>query len=263
MKKLLINSLPKSGTNLLEKFAIISGYKESRVNFSSTNIYGNYSNIKKILRGPLVLGDHTRVGLDTNACVRDRWLVKQLSKIKLGEYGTGHMPYTTKLDYLLRDLSVIQIVRDPRAVIVSWAKYVSNMKWHYLYNSLHRKPLTEQITIIIDGGEYGGVYVEGFNNVLLDVLGWKNSNNACLVRYEDLVGPQGGGSDDDQRYMISELIDFIDVDVDVDCVADSIYGGTKTFRQGKINAWMSELDDKLVVRLTEEFELFCREMGYV
>jgi len=73
------------------------------------------------------------------------------------------------------------------------------------------------------------------------------NNNTLIVRFEDLVGSKGGGSDEIQRNTIKAILEFSGIskyDNEIDKIQLSLFGGTHTFREGQINAWRKDVDSK-------------------
>ena len=60
------------------------------------------------------------------------------------------------------------------------------------------------------------------------------------TRFEDLVGSQGGGSDEKQLQEILNIARFLELDMDVEEIKERtkhIYGVGRTFRSGHIGEW--------------------------
>ena len=93
--------------------------------------------------------------------------------------------------------------------------------------------------------------------MLNSILPWKDSKNFILLRFEDLVGPSGGGSLQKQKKSILSILNHLDIEnIDVSIVADSVFGNSSTFRKGMINRWKSELNDQEKSVFKEYNELF-------
>ncbi len=77
-------------------------------------------------------------------------------------------------------------------------------------------------------------------------LPWRMCGNVCVVRFEDLVGPNGGGSAQAQRDSIRKIAQHIGIDLSEDDISDimaKIFGKGLTFRRGKIGAWRSHFSE--------------------
>jgi len=123
---IFVNSVPKSGTNLLEKLIRLVGVEKSGKSVALSNILGRYNLIKSVLHQDHIAGMSIPVGLEYPVSVSAKWLDKTLS-IRDNHYLSGHAAYSEQLDFMVKshDLKVLQIYRDPRAVLVSWAKFVA------------------------------------------------------------------------------------------------------------------------------------------
>ena len=82
-----------------------------------------------------------------------------------------------------------------------------------------------------------GIY--GFFKPYLNFL--KNSEyNFCLIKFENLVGPKGGGTFDLQFKEISKICNYLKIEAkheNIKNIANNLFGETATFRQGQIGSW--------------------------
>ncbi len=72
------------------------------------------------------------------------------------------------------------------------------------------------------------------------LLGWIDQPNFLSLSFEQLIGPKGGGSLEVQHETIKKIATFLGLkknDDEIRQVIDSMFGGTMTFRSGKIGAW--------------------------
>jgi hypothetical protein len=85
------------------------------------------------------------------------------------------------------------------------------------------------------------------------------------VRFEDLVGPQGGGSRDAQIDMLRRLARHLGASVgdeDLTRIADNLFGGTFTFRKGEIGSWRQNLSADHQLQFKRIAGNVLVEMGY-
>lgn len=83
-------------------------------------------------------------------------------------------------------------------------------------------------------------YYEGF-------LGWQNSETCYTTRFEDLVGPMGGGTIEQQRREVANIAKHIGADLNEEQVTDicsNIFGSTWSFREGKIGSWKTHFKEE-------------------
>jgi hypothetical protein len=69
-----------------------------------------------------------------------------------------------------------------------------------------------------------------------------------VVRFEDLVGASGGGCDKVRDRTIQEVCSFLNVchsTIDLKKLGAGLFGGTQTFRSGRIDAWRVALSPSL------------------
>lgn len=243
-----VNSLPKSGTNLVAKLMRLAGVQESGRSIASSSIVGKHQTIKSIWRQDHFSGNNVPVGLEFPFSVGYRWLDNYL-KIQDGQYLSGHAAFSEQLAYLLNKNSIkhVQVFRHPAAVLVSWAKFIveDGNSWHPSHTLMRQMNLDDRCHFMLTGGllKHESYFHSSFTEILRRIDGWLDSK-ALIVRYEDIVGWRGGGNDDAQRVAIEAVMRHIERKVDdyeLDWFQDQLYGGTHTFRSGQINSWQTEI----------------------
>ena len=167
-----------------------------------------------------------------------------------GMFVTAHARFHPVLQGLMKELQFrhILLLRDPRDVVVSYASFVQREPWHYFHKfySETLKTNEERITATIRGfgkntivnyplASIGELY-EGF-------VAWLEDPHTLVVRFEDIVGPRGGGDRNRQLAEIRRLGDFIERPLSEEQakrVADETYGGGGlTFRKGLSGNWQN------------------------
>ncbi len=177
-------------------------------------------------------------------------LIRDLESNNKNRFSTTHWPYTAEFaDYLKsKSIQVIFSIRDPRDVLVSLAFMVSK--------SVERGKSIDPVLVMNDfidarqenyihwGVEehqsYPLVFDKGITGFMSMYLGWLSHPGVCLIRFEDLVGEKGGGSDAAQVETIQRLASFLNIDVDdkkIKYVQENLFGGSGTFRDGQIGGW--------------------------
>jgi len=164
----------------------------------------------------------------------------------------------------------IVLLRDPRDVLVSSIYFFPTMpqgkrdkasvdfirKWDRL--SIDRK-ITSLLTEALVPSMR--VHVGQFTIVPT----YLSMENTLLIYFEDLVGSQGGGSDERQFFAMEKIAEFIGADFD-----DSIYqkikidlfGSSKTFRSGKIGSWKAHFTDEHKTLFKKYYGDLLITMGY-
>ena len=247
LMNIFINSIPKSGTNLLQKLFDLSGVQYSGKSIAASSAFGNYSYIKRWIRQPGTNEIPVVIGLDVPVSVSPLWLQKYLSKPK--GYVTGHAQYSYNLSYILKseNYKTIQIFRHPAAVLNSWANYIVQpvYYWQDVRKKMEKLHFQERLSFLAMGGILDGIIYPGMLEILLRAEGWLKDQDTLVVRFEDLVGYQGGGNDDIQRSTIVSILNFLGIekkDDEIKEIQSFLFGGTLTFREGQINAWQSRID---------------------
>jgi len=147
------------------------------------------------------------------------------------------------------------IIRDPRDMIVSMAFYVSQGPDNLKIN------IDDLIFDFIDGRKqhfapwgvgtnpgYPLLYehgVAGFYNLYLP---WMNVPKFYTVKFENLVGSKGGGSDDAQLLEIKNIANHLGITVDdnqIKNITDNLFGASTTFREGQIGSWKKHFTSEM------------------
>lgn len=87
--------------------------------------------------------------------------------------------------------------------------------------------------------------------------------NVCKVRYEDLAGPEGGGSRERQVDALQRLLRHVDADRDPERVGDTVYDRDSwSFYRGKSGAWREVFSDANQRRFHMQFGDVLEQYGY-
>lgn len=264
MNKLLVNSLPKSGTHLLVKLLESMGYQFSGANLSSTSLYGKNEWAKYLLRGVMPMQTGVDVGLEIAAVARRSWVINSFAKMEDKQFCGGHLPYSDCMSLLLLQAGIkpLHILRDPRDVLVSWAHYVPKNNWHFGHLGLVGLNLEQRVKKILYGYQSGDFGIESYSQILQRSMGWTRSQNVLVVRFEDLVGSRGGGDDCAQLNIVKQIATFAECEAEVAELAVALFGGTKVFRKGQIGSWREELSSGLADEINSVLEHEIVMMGY-
>ncbi|KUL32186.1 hypothetical protein [Streptomyces regalis] len=87
--------------------------------------------------------------------------------------------------------------------------------------------------------------------------------DVCKVRFEDLIGPKGGGSRERQVESLARLFAQIGSPEDPEDVADRIYNENSwSFFKGRSGSWREHFTDKNIARFDEQFGDILEQYGY-
>ncbi len=223
--KVLINSLPKSGTFLLRRALSLL---------------------------PSFVPRWSMHGLDAG----EPNLNRKIKNIRRGQYASGHLYWSQVLIDLLvtNDIRTIFIIRDLRDVAVSSACYLNDKNSHHRLQSYFASLESddERLMAVILGakqqlfsdcqdrkslGEFGMAF-----------LPWLEEPNCLVVRFEDLIGTAGGGNDKKQRESLQTIINYLDIDISDEKIAQMaeklFFRNSRTFRKGKIGDWQNWFNTK-------------------
>lgn len=162
----------------------------------------------------------------------------------------SHAPFNPELGQLITDNEYkgIFMIRDPRDQAVSFIHFAqkSNKIWSTIRSMSFDNALTNWI---LDAKLIKGT--GRFNDPMMDTLGsiadfydhylpWIDHPNFYTVRFENLVGAQGGGSDELQKQEILNIAAHLDIKLDdqtMQKTLDHLFGKSRTFRKGQIGNW--------------------------
>ena len=214
-KKILIVSMQKSGTHLINKILGEGGFEGVDFGKNCTT--------------------HDFVGLQDNQY--------------LWTHFTPSDEFQMALEKGDESVYIIFNFRDPRDVLVSWfywqhPQYGGTMHLHQEYMRKVYSHFTddELINIFIRNDkfrevEYNPIEQYRFSRVLLF------HPSVLKVRFEDLVGGRGGGCDSLQKSTIRRIFDYLDCEnIDIERIATHAYdSGSATFRKGQIGSYKDAL----------------------
>ncbi len=230
MPRVIVNSIPKSGTHLLERALYLLGVSDGQPLFLSGATAGEYAPDD---------GEQLPVGVGMPVMVSARKLRERLDNLPAGKVITAHVAYSRGMENLLGELGyrMLLMVRDPRDVAVSLAHHIAREQGHRLHQQFLGLSPDQRISRTIAGCPQLQDVRERFSAV----LPWADSETCLTVRFEDLVGAKGGGSDEAQRRAIEAVCRHLGLaDGDVEAVQRELFGQGATFRRGTIGQWREQ-----------------------
>ena len=185
-------------------------------------------------------------------------------------YIMGHVMHhpLVSIELSRRSIPVVTMVRDPRAIAASAVRYFEE-------NKLRRHDLgegrfnsrVELAQWLIDGqGELGTPNtIPPLAVRCRQYLGWLEDPNCLIVRFEDLIGEQGGATQDRQLEVIQSILAFTGLEdrVSATAVAGDLYSSTShTFSVGKIRTWETVLTPDQIAQVEDETKDFMNLLDY-
>lgn len=172
-----------------------------------------------------------------------------LGKLQSGQILVTHLPFTEERQRALRQHGVktLFMVRDPRDVAVSRAFYIDGQErhpYHAAFDGVH--DVRSKILISIEGNP--AVNLISMGELLANFEEWI-SDDALLVRFEDLIGGRGGGSDATQTQTLRRIFDFIGVggrEHEIRRIKEQLFSDkSPTFRKGTTGGWVEHFDEEI------------------
>lgn len=207
---------------------------------------------------------------------------KKNPSIKLNYSQINHPSFLKKqaFDSLTNQNRCILCVRDPRAFITSLVFYMD--KHCKNPTDITRKsniPIWEKLSL---NQKFQAVINMDRRKIPFKIeyvaMDWKRAKtihkkkNVLVVKYENLCGEKGGGSEEMQRKEIKKILRFINYKYDketIDFLVDNLWGTQyykegapqiKNFRKGKIDDWKNyftpELNRLFYIRWSSEMSVF-------
>ena len=247
--RVVANSMPKSGTHLLA--TLLDGLGDLR------------------FAGRLVKFE-PRDRLAPEPFLND--LDKTLRRLRPSRYIGAHLIADPQVQEVVarHDVRLVTILRDPRAVVVSGAHYVQDApQLRDRDEALALFPTHESIlTAMVRGyGEPGDKWwFPPIGERYREYADWAQSPLGLTVRFEDLIGSRGGGSDEAQLDGVTRVLDHLgygDRGVPVRQVAEQMFSEKAiTFRAGRIDSWREDLPAHLAREIEDQCATTMSLLGY-
>ena len=247
--RVLANSMPKSGTHLL------------------ANLLDHLDGMR--LAGHLVDFD-VADSHDPEAALKH--LDKRLRRLRDSQYIGAHLIRDPRVEERLRaaPVKLVTILRDPRAVILSGAHYVMEAKQlKGRAEALELYPDLPSVlrALVLGHGEPGDpMYFPEIGQRYGAYAAWADSDTGLTVRFEDLIGGRGGGSDETQVAEVAKIVDFLGYGGEQEsahAIAEKLFSDKViTFRSGTIDSWRAELPPDLVSEIESRCADWMGRLGY-
>jgi len=234
--RILTVTLPKSGTNLLQRMLILHpSLSRAWLPTLGRRNHKLWADIRKLLGG-----------------------------VGSGKIISSHLDYNDDLaDLVQKELQykVLLMARDPRDVVVSEIYYIQTWPGHP-----HKQLVTtmkndkERLLAVIKG--YG--VIPPINKQILRFSGW--ADRAFVVRFEDAVGAGGGGNDESQREVVRGIYGYLGMsisDSQLDYICKNARSAkTQNFRRGAIGDWKNKFDSEVAAEFKKQAGKLLIDLGY-
>ena len=167
--RVLVNSIPKSGTHLLLQIAR---------SLPNSRYYGHFVN----WANSLTLQERSQ-----------STIMRMLSEMAPREVAGGHLYYSKEmLDFLRRkNISHWMIIRDPVDIVLSEVHYLQKMNWRHRMAKEFRGLCKENaIDLCVNGSKNRPDLYPNLETRLRPYIDWIGQESVTLVRYEDLTNEE-------------------------------------------------------------------------
>lgn len=233
VNKFLITSIPKSGTNLVERvFGLSKYYRRKLIRTLNQENLSNKFNFSRII-----------------------------DNIRLGEYVVSHLHFSMYYLQEIQSKSVktIFMIRDPRDLAISFTHYIYKTKKHPYYEYYSRiEDFNERLLLTIKGDEENNIYGLGYH--LENFIGWLNHAD-YIIKFEDFFNKN------------NELnIEYIENLIENFSIPDNkflaklkkqlVSKSSPTYRLAKKGNWREYFDDSTLKYFNTKFAPYLIKYGY-
>jgi hypothetical protein len=156
------------------------------------------------------------------------------------------------------------MIRDPRDILVSTVNWVSVGRWYTskeYQNWFNALSFDEQLRAVMELPEEFYSIRFYLNQALL----WMKEPDVFVCRFEDLVGPEGGGDRGRQERAIRDVAMHLGIHVPgwkVSRIAEELFGKSPTFRKGQIGKWREHFSKENIATCKRIFGQLLIDLGY-
>jgi hypothetical protein len=163
---------------------------------------------------------------------------------------TEHLPYFSDAESFIDRATKANffMIRDPRAMLSSMAFMLKDGHYegqHIDPQSLMWDFINGEKKHFIEWGVktnhvYPLLWEKGVIQLYQLFMPWINSKKMLTIKFEDLVGSKGGGSDEVQAKTIYAIAAHLGITLSqekFDYIKNNMFGSSPTFREGKIDGW--------------------------
>ena len=172
----------------------------------------------------------------------------------------SHLMHCDEIKEVLAEFNckVLFIYRDLRDVAVSHARWVMKEERIFLHDIYQQTSgFDEQLMKSIKGVPVGSPFASNLSQPDIGTdfsrwQGWVTDDNACAVKFEEIVGERGGGSESKRLYFVEQILDYLGVNLSAAQIKSQFASyalnpeESHTFRkggQGNIGSWKTSFTD--------------------
>ena len=222
--KVLANSIPKAGTHLLTRCLSLFP------NLSYTGVH--------ITTGILEVEEFKNI----------------LKRNGNGRFTAAHLWWSKEFSHILANyfFKTILMLRDPRDIVVSQAYFIPNKRDHHLYKYFSELAsfdncLTACIRGVDASNSKKGFELSNIKKMFQRYTPWIDESFNLTIRFEDLIGPTGGGDFILQIAQIERIAKHLGLNLateGINNIAGKIFNKkSATFRKGVIGDWRHHFSD--------------------
>ncbi len=230
-------SMPKSGTHLIERALCLHPWFYRKL-----------------------------TGTVNQAKVNSNGLAKYIRGAKGGQFLVAHVHHSPEVAKIVKDegLKLLIQVRDPRDALLSGIKFnLKRKRGEFAKQLAQMSSFEEQCRAFFHGtGARGFVPLKERYEKYRPWL----KEEIVIVRFEDLVGKQGGGSRDAQLDLLQRMFEHLEApwtDKLLAHVADGVFSDkSPTFSKGMIGTWKEKLPESMKDEFKQHAQEWLVEFGY-
>lgn len=196
-----------------------------------------------------------------------------------GSIVRSHLMYCDEILKVLQEFNckVLFIYRDLRDVAVSHARWVTKEERIFLHDIYKHSPsFDEQLMSSIKGVPVGSPF--GSNLSQPDIgtdfsrwHGWTTDPTVFAVKFENLVGERGGGSEEKRLYLVEQILDYLEISLSPEQIKSQFTSRalnpeeSHTFKKGgkgSIGGWRSYFTETHKQAFKEVAGNLLIELGY-
>jgi len=251
-------SIPKCGKNVIHTFFGALGLMRSEIDLSGAVQYTHAKHLETLYRSgaPVPARPSVKEILEALELLRPQFVqfLDAVGRTPQGTWVNQHFAFNTELHSALRkaDVPIVFLYRDPRDCVVSMANFlVSRGEPADWLPKLPSRDLDTALAFFLTGDDER----LPFDQVFDSYRGWFHAEGVLVLRFEDIIGPKGGGREAVQIDRLTALARHIGWEGTAEHLIRAISGSFNptagTFFKGQIGSWRKDFSPS-VLRLFEQ-----------